>query len=739
PEQRLAELPLLPEAEWRQMVAWNSTEVEYPKGRCIHQLFDAQVERTPAAIAAVFENEQLTYRELNRRANQLAHYLRQLGVGPEVLVSVFMERSLEMVIGLYGILKAGGAYVPIDPEYPAERVAFMVQDSQAPVLLTQQRLAERLPQHVAYLICLDTDWPVIAREPGERCDSGVVAENLAYMIYTSGSTGRPKGAMNTHRGICNRLLWMQEAYQLTDSDRVLQKTPFSFDVSVWEFFWPLLAGARLVVARPEGHKDSAYLAALIVEQGITTLHFVPSMLHVFLQAPGVAPCRSLKRVICSGEALPFDLQERFFKRLSAQLHNLYGPTEAAIDVTFWECKPQGNRRIVPIGRPVANTQIYLLDAHLRPVPIGVPGELHIGGVQVGRGYLNRPELTAEKFIEDPFSDEAEARLYKTGDLARYLSDGAIEYLGRLDHQVKVRGFRIGLGEIEAVLGGHPGVREAVVLTREDRLEDKRLVAYLVPDQGRAFTIQQLLRFEREGLLAKQSRYELPNGMAIIHKNKNETDFMYREIFEDQVYLRHGITLDEGSCIFDVGANIGLFTLFVGQMCENAVIYAFEPIPPIFEILRLNTALYGLNGKLFEYGLASETDSDTFTYYPHVSVISGRFADAAQERAVVKSFLRNQPQEGASEALLDEMVGERLTSEHIVCQFRTLSEVMHEHGIECIDLLKIDVEKSEADVLAGIREDDWHKIRQIVVEVHDIDGRLGQMRALLERHGYYMNI
>ncbi|MCA1604642.1 MAG: amino acid adenylation domain-containing protein, partial [Acidobacteria bacterium] len=403
PEQRLAELPLLPEAEWRQMVAWNTTEVEYPKGRCIHQLFGAQVKRTPAAIAAVFENEQLTYRELNRRANQLAHYLRQLGVGPEVLVSVFMERSLEMVIGLYGILKAGGAYVPIDPEYPAERVAFMVQDSQAPVLLTQQRLVERLPQHGAYLICLDTDWPVIAREPGERCDSGVVAENLAYMIYTSGSTGRPKGAMNTHRGLCNRLLWMQETYQLTASDRVLQKTPFSFDVSVWEFFWPLLAGARLVVARPEGHKDSAYLAALIVEQGITTLHFVPSMLQVFLQAPGVKPGSSLKRVICSGEALPFDLQERFFKRLSAQLHNLYGPTEAAIDVTFWECQPQGNRRIVPIGRPVANTQIYMLDAHLQPVPIGVPGELHIGGVQVGRGYLNRPELTAEKFIKDPFS------------------------------------------------------------------------------------------------------------------------------------------------------------------------------------------------------------------------------------------------------------------------------------------------------------------------------------------------
>jgi Non-ribosomal peptide synthetase modules and related proteins len=290
PEQRLAELPLLSEAERRQVVVeWNATQSEYPQERCIHQLFEAQVEQTPAAIAVVFENEQLTYWELNRRANQLAHYLRQLGVGPEVLVSIFMERSLEMVIGLYGILKAGGAYVPIDPEYPAERITFMVQDSQAPVLLTQQQLVERLPEHGACLICLDTDWPVIARAPEENFDSGMTAESLAYVIYTSGSTGRPKGAMNTHRGLCNRLLWMQDAYQLIGSDCVLQKTPFSFDVSVWEFFWPLLAGARLVVARPEGHRDSAYLAALIVEQGITTLHFVPSMLQVFLQAPELNP------------------------------------------------------------------------------------------------------------------------------------------------------------------------------------------------------------------------------------------------------------------------------------------------------------------------------------------------------------------------------------------------------------------------------------------------------------------
>jgi acyl-coenzyme A synthetase/AMP-(fatty) acid ligase/acyl carrier protein len=285
--------------------------------------------------------------------------------------------------------------------------------------------------------------------------------------------------MIPHRGICNRLLWMQETYRLSERDRVLQKTPFSFDVSVWEFFWPLLTGAGLVVARPGGHRDSAYLVKLIAEQQVSTLHFVPPMLQVFLEEPGLETCDSLKRVICSGEALPFELQERFFARLSAELHNLYGPTEASVDVTFWACERESERRFVPIGRPIANTQIYILDPQLSPVPVGVPGELHIGGIGSARGYLHRPDLTAEKFIPDPFANEAGARLYKTGDLARWLPDGNIEFLGRLDHQVKIRGHRAELAEIEAQLNQHAGVRESVVLAREDTPGDKRLVAYVV--------------------------------------------------------------------------------------------------------------------------------------------------------------------------------------------------------------------------------------------------------------------
>lgn len=510
PEQRLLELPLLTEAERRQLlVEWNDTTTEYPQDQCIHQLFEAQVKRTPEAIAVVFEDQKLTYRELNHQANQLAHYLRALDVGPEVRVGVCMERSLEMVIGLCAVLKAGGAYVPLDPTYPQERLAYMLKDAQVPVLLTQGRLAKTLPRHGAQVICLDAEWEAVAQESTENLAGAVRDMNLAYVIYTSGSTGQPKGVMNTHRGIRNRLLWMQDAYQLTEADRVLQKTPFSFDVSVWEFFWPLLSGARLVVARPEGHKDSAYLVKLIAEQQITTIHFVPSMLQVFLEEQKLEACDCLRRVICSGEALSFELQERFFARLAehVELYNLYGPTEAAIDVTCWTCKRGGERHVVPIGRPIANVQIYLLDSHLQPVPIGVPGELHIGGIGLARGYLNRFDLTAEKFIPNSFGDEPGARLYKTGDLARYLPDGNIEYLGRIDHQVKIRGFRIELGEIETVLAGHPAVREVAVIARNsDRVPgdiilkgDKRLVAYFVAAQEPAPTSSELRSFLKQKL------------------------------------------------------------------------------------------------------------------------------------------------------------------------------------------------------------------------------------------------
>ncbi|WP_375501123.1 amino acid adenylation domain-containing protein [uncultured Nostoc sp.] len=511
PVTAVSELPLLSAAERHQLLRqWNDTATEYPTDKCIHQLFEQQVERTPDAVAVVFENQQLTYEQLNRKANQLAHHLQTLGVGPEVLVGICVERSLDMVVALLGILKAGGAYVPLDPTYPQERLSYMLADSGVEVLLTHRQLLSSLPSNTAQVVSLDNDWEAIEQYSHQNLDVGVDADNLAYVIYTSGSTGLPKGAMNTHQGIRNRLLWMQDAYQLTSSDRVLQKTPFSFDVSVWEFFWPLLTGARIVIAKPEGHKDSTYLVNLISTQQITTIHFVPSMLQVFLQEPNCGNCSCLQRVICSGEALPFELTERFFEHLECELHNLYGPTEAAIDVTFWQCQLQENRQLVPIGRPIANTQVYILDKQLQAVPIGVPGELYIGGDGLARGYLNRPELTSEKFIPNPFCDRKSERLYKTGDLARYSSDGNIEFLGRIDYQVKIRGFRIELGEIESVLNTHPQIQQTVIIAIEDIPDNKRLVAYIV-SEDELLTTNQL----REFLFSKLPEYMVPSAFVTL--------------------------------------------------------------------------------------------------------------------------------------------------------------------------------------------------------------------------------
>ncbi len=519
PASTLCSLNILPDAERQQLlVAWNDTRRDFGEVSRLHRLIEKQAAQTPDAVALEFEGQELTFAQLNHRANQLARFLRHAGVGPNVLVGVFADRSLELVLALLAILKAGGAYVPLDPSYPADRLSHILEDAQPTLVLTQSQLANQLPAMAATSYLLDATWQSYRGESAQDLDDIGTADDLAYVIFTSGSTGRPKGAMNAHRGICNRLLWMQEQYGLCTTDRVLQKTPFSFDVSVWEFFWPLMTGARLVIARPEGHRDSAYLVDLIRRREVTTLHFVPSMLRVFLEAAEVEACgASLKRVICSGEALPHEVQERFFSRLpAAELHNLYGPTEAAVDVTYWACQRGDARLTVPIGRPVANTQIYVLDTRMDPVPVGVAGELYIGGVQVGRGYAGRADLTAERFVPDPFSHALdphapEARLYRTGDLVRYLADGAIEYLGRLDHQVKIRGQRIELGEIEATLDRHADVAQSVVVMREDTPGDQRLVAYVVARQA-DLAITAL----KEHLLAQLPSYMVPGAFVLLH-------------------------------------------------------------------------------------------------------------------------------------------------------------------------------------------------------------------------------
>ncbi|HEV2860061.1 MAG TPA: amino acid adenylation domain-containing protein [Pyrinomonadaceae bacterium] len=711
PSAPLGALDAVSEAERRALlVEFNRTACDYPSDLCLHELFEAQAARRPEAVAVVCGARQVSYGELNARADRLARELRAAGVGAESFVAVLMERSVEMVVALLGALKAGAAYVPLDPEYPAERLAFILGDTRSQVVLTQPHLLSALPGQGAEVICLDAE-AAPGDDPGGDLPRVASADSLAYVIYTSGSTGNPKGVMVGHRAICNHMLWLAEMLGLSESDVVLQKTQCSFDASVSEFFAALMSGARLVMAQPGGHRDAAYLAALVAQERVTVLQLVPSMLRVLLEEPGLKNCASLTRVICAGEALPVELRERFEALLPARLFNLYGPTEAAIDATGWDCRDRVGRPVVPIGRPVSNTQAYVLDASMRPAPAGASGELYLGGAGLARGYLNRPGLTAERFIPDPFSTEPGARLYRTGDLARHLPEGALEFLGRADDQVKIRGFRIEPGEIGSALKRHAAVGEAVVTSREDEHGNKRLVAYVVP----------------------KSLHRLPNGLKVLYLNRNEAEVIYREVFEEQTYLRHGVRLADGDCVFDVGANIGLFTLFVHHQCRPRKVYSFEPVPTTFDVLKSNAALYGLGAELFNCGLSKSNGTAPVTFYPRMSSMSGFYADSGEDERITRSFLSNQDDLLARHA--DELLDGRFGAVSFDCQLRTLSDVIAEHSVERIDLLKIDVERSELDVLDGLREEDWPKVRQVVVEVHDEGGRLAQVTSLLRRHGF----
>jgi amino acid adenylation domain-containing protein len=518
PSLKIAEVPLLDAAERAQiLVAWNDTARPIPEGVGLQQLFEAQAARTPDAVAVVAASGSLTYRELDRRANQLARYLARLGVGEGALVGVCMERAPELVVALVGILKAGAAYVPIDPSYPKDRVAAMLDDARATVVLTQARLAAGLvvPSGTR-LVAVDAE-PSIAEEIDTAAAWPGAPESLAYVIFTSGSTGRPKGVMIPHRAAVNHMVWMNRRWPLGPGDAVLQKTPVSFDASVWEFWAPLVGGARIELALPDLHGDPAYLVRAVIDRGITDLQLVPSVLDLVVQEPGFAQCVQLRRLYAGGEALSRALVERVQARLDVEIINLYGPTEVTIDsVVAVASRGPTSLAIAsasamePIGRPIDNVRAYVLDAAMAPVPIGVHGELYLGGAGVGRGYLGQPELTAERFVASRFVDGD--RLYRTGDLARFRADGVIEYLGRVDHQVKIRGLRIELGEIEVVLEQHPGVREATVLAREDSPGDRRLVAYFV-SEGEAPRLDDL----RAHLAAKLPAYMVPWAFVALPK------------------------------------------------------------------------------------------------------------------------------------------------------------------------------------------------------------------------------
>lgn len=1091
PQKKISELELLTNEDKQLLLhEWNDTQTDYAREGCLHQLFESQVKRSPDAPALVFQDRQYTYAEVNRRANQLAHHLKKLGVGPEVCVGICLERSAEMVVALLGVLKAGGAYLPLDPNYPHDRLRFMLSDSGARVLLTQDGLLCD-PTADAQRISLDRAWLQFAGESGENLASESTAENLAYVIYTSGSTGRPKGVMISNRNLVNFCAGIDQSLPPDEIGVWLAVTSISFDISALELLWTLTRGFKVVIQsesdltpsetdrsiaahkkidfslfyfaseesatenrykllmegakfadehnftavwtperhfhnfgglysnpaltsaalatvtkrvqlragsvvlplnhpirvaeewafvdnisggrigvsfasgwhaddfvfapenysdrkqlmlrqietvrtlwrgeavafkggagnnveirihprpiQPElpfwittaGHSDTfraagetganllthllgqsveelaekiktyrqawqpvmgggdkphvtlmlhtfvgpdlAYvagkvrqpfcnylassldlarnllrstghdvaeeltaedlealldhafdryyqtsglfgtpdsclamidrlklagvdevaclidfgvdvesvlanliyldqlrersnveqkheysLAAQLTNHQVTHLQCTPSLARILLLDPATrSATATLRHLLLGGEAVPSELVGELQTLTSAQVHNMYGPTETTIWSTTYvgECGPQ----TMPIGKPLANQRVYVLDKQLTPAPLGVTGELYIGGDGVSRGYWKQADLTAERFVPDPWHSQG-ARMYRTGDLVRYRPDGSLEFLGRADQQVKLRGHRIELGEIETALRQHPSIREAVVAIKELTPGDNGLVAYLVPhvSQGREAEVD-------------RPSFRLPNGMAVAHHGSLQTSIICKEVFEDEVYLKHGIAFEDCDVVFDVGANIGLFTLFASRQCPAAQIYSFEPLPPNFELLQANVTRHNANARLFNYGLSDSSTVANFTFYPEAAGLSGRTANSAHDKedtkAIIADWINNAARENKQDLLpqsqLDELLNEYLRAETYHCQVKSLSDVIREHDVEQIDLLKIDVEGSEFDVLSGIEDADWRRIKQIAIEVHS-RAILKRITSLLEARGF----
>ena len=734
PDQRLSELPILTGAERHQMLyEWNSTARNYPVDTCIHHVIEYQAAESPDAVAVVYEERHLNYGELNQRANHLAHYLMKHGVGPEVLVGMCMKRSLESVICIIGILKAGGAYVPFDASYPEERLLTILKDCNAPVVITAGGALNGLSSGQRHVICLEKDWNIIEREPGDNPDHKSTSRDLAYVIYTSGSTGTPKGVAIEHRQLTNYICGIQERLGFERKAHFAMVTTFTADLGNTMLFSALCTGGKLHIASREQALDPEAMGIFISSNSIDYLKIVPSHLQALLTAKHPGQLLPRKKLILGGEATHSDLVEQILALSpGCAIVNHYGPTETTIGVLTYQYRDPVVTKsgTLPVGRPLPNTVIYLLDKYLQPVPIGVAGEIYIGGACLARGYLNDPVLTKEKFIDNPFLDRAShSLLYKTGDRARYLADGNLEFLGRADAQMKVRGYRVEPSEIESALRQHSKVRDALVLQRVDAQGHNVLAAYVLPSRDASPSI------------SGKKRYRLPNNLAVVHVNRHETDYIYSEIFERQAYLRHGIRIKKGDCVFDAGANIGLFALYVNIICGDVRIYSFEPNPDVFELLKANAELYGNNINVYNCGLADKEMRADFTFFPGYSLLSGFHADAKTEKETVKAFITNQYSAGSSELSefleqADSILEHRFTPDSFSANLRTLSNVIDEENVQGIDLLKINVERSELNVLRGIRDEHWKRIRQIVLEV-DIKENLEIIRNMLERQGYHV--
>ena len=703
PDRSIGELPLVTEIERVQALEeWGRPTTDFPVA-CLHELFEARVRATPDAPALAFEGEVLSYRELNERANRLAHRLRELGVEPETRVALCLRRSFELVVAVIAVLKAGGAYVPLDPDYPAERLAFVLADAQPSALVTEEELLSRLPAHEAAVVCVDRESAALAGFDSADLPPAAAPENLAYVIYTSGSTGQPKGVQVEHRNVARLFTATDEWFGFGPDDAWVLFHSYAFDFSVWELWGALLNGGRLVVAPLWTTRSPEALAELLVAERVTVLNATPT-LFVSAQEELIdrAAELALRLVVFGGEALQPSALRPWFERFGAagpRLVNMYGITETTVHVTYRELGPHDcESDTSPIGESIPDLQVYVLDGGLNPVPPGVPGELFVGGAGVARGYLNRPELTAERFLPNPFG---EGRVYRSGDTARYGRDGELEFLGRNDDQVKIRGFRIELGEIQAALAGHDGVGETAVVAFEAEDGDTKLAAYVVPAAATAGPVRRALRLQSEQRLDAEQLVDLPGGMTVATLDRTEAERLYEKVFIRRVYLQHGIELPQRACVLEVGADVGLFSILVDQMSPDARIVAVEPSPDGEWAFALNAEIYGLNAELVDcvVGAASEASPD------------GSTPSRVRPASAV-------------------WVSRRL---------RTVSELLREHDLQRVDLLKISVSHGEHDVLAGVEAGDWERIHQVVVEVQGDATDLEHAIQLLEQHGFDVSV
>ena len=712
---------------------FNDTESVFPETQTIIDIFEQQVKSTPSNVALVFKNSYLTYKKLDEQTNYLAGILIDKGLKSNMIVGILSERSFEMIIGILAIIKAGGVYLPIDTHNPPNRLRQIFNDCDLKLLLVQEKFKSNLSDNKYITVNLDK---IESSNSEPKPINYTRPENLAYLIYTSGSTGLPKGVGIQHKSLINRLLWMRKEYGLQENDVFLQKTTYTFDVSVWELFLWVFSGSKLTLLEVGGEKDPYIILDSIVKQNISIIHFVPSMLSLFLNHLEQRYLKNsqLRNVICSGEELKISTLRRFYNVFdkNVALSNLYGPTEATIDVSYFNCSGYSGNYKVPIGKPIDNTQLIILDESKNICPIGVSGTLYIAGVGVGKGYLNKIELTDDKFTTCKYLP---GTIYNTGDIAKWNSNGDIIFLGRKDHQVKVRGLRIELGEIETQLLKHDLVKEAVVIANNDELDDSSdsIVAYVVPDKNQLSLISNYLKCQQEGLIS-DNLYYLQNNLPVFIMNRNETDFMYNEIFVNNSYLKNGIFVKEGDVVLDIGANIGMFSIFLTQKFEDLKIYAIEPILPIFEVLNSNSRLYGDNIITLQTGVSNKNGFVEFNYYPHVSIISGIYSDQ-DEKLNVKNFIEQEVKEILDQEQLEDLIENRLVKEKYKCAVKTISDIIKENNIEEINLLKIDVEKAEMDVIEGIEERDWGKIHQVVIEVHEKDNKTNEIQKILEEKGF----